>query len=51
MARRKKKIIIDKEAYDMKKRHGRFPMPPPVEVHKDKKLYSRRLKYKKMLNE
>jgi hypothetical protein len=47
MARRRKKIVVDKEASDLKKRHGRFPTAPPTKWMKDKKNYSRKAKHKK----
>jgi len=46
MAKRKKKIVVDKEASDMQKRIGRLPTAPPTQFHKDKKRYNRTVKHK-----
>ena len=45
----KRKQVINKKLSDSKKRLGRFPIAPPVEVHKDKKQYNRNVKHKKPL--
>jgi hypothetical protein len=46
MAKRKKKITLDKEAAEEKKRHGRVPTARPTEFHKDKSKYTRKEKHK-----
>jgi len=51
MAKHKKMIVLDKEAHDMHKRHGRFPTARPTEVHKDKSKYNRRVKHKEVYND
>ena len=43
----KKKIILNKEAHDMQKRHGRFPTAPATRFHVDKSKYNRRIKHKR----
>ena len=43
----KKKVILNKELSDHKKRHGRFPTAPATQFHKDKSKYSRRVKHNK----
>ncbi len=46
MAKRKKKIIFDKDAVEEKKRHGRVPTSRPTEFHTDKTKYTRKEKHK-----